>query len=101
MAEKKPLPEVEVQQFIAAHPGWAIQDNALVRTYEAPTFLKGIALVEQIAQVAEKADHHPDIDIRWRRVTIRLITHDAGNRVTALDLQLAKECDRLFSQLCQ
>jgi 4a-hydroxytetrahydrobiopterin dehydratase len=43
------------------------------------------------------ADHHPDIDVRWRKVTLRFITHDAGHAVTVLDTRLAGECDALFA----
>jgi 4a-hydroxytetrahydrobiopterin dehydratase len=68
-----------------------------VRTYEATSFLDGIAFVDRVARLAEAADHHPDIDIRWRKVTLRFITHDAGNRISALDTRLAGECDALFA----
>jgi 4a-hydroxytetrahydrobiopterin dehydratase len=67
------------------------------RTYEAPSFLAGIAFVERVARAAEAADHHPDIDIRWRKVTLALVTHDAGG-LTWRDTQLAAEADRLFTQ---
>jgi 4a-hydroxytetrahydrobiopterin dehydratase len=53
--------------------------------------------VRQVAEVAEKANHHPDIDIRWRRVRFSLSTHDSGG-LTALDVSLAREIDRLAAQ---
>jgi 4a-hydroxytetrahydrobiopterin dehydratase len=68
----------------------------LVRTYEASSFLAGLAFVSKLGAVADAADHHPDIDIRWKKVTLRFVTHDAGNRVTALDARLAAECDQVF-----
>jgi 4a-hydroxytetrahydrobiopterin dehydratase len=55
-----------------------------------------VRFVDEVARLAEAADHHPDIDIRWRKVTLRFVTHDAGGRVTALDTRLAAECDLLF-----
>lgn len=94
-----PSSDAEVQQFLTAHPLWKLEGGALVRTYEAPAFLRGITFVDQIARIAEAADHHPDIDIRWRKVTLRFITHDAGNRVTAKDTRLAAECDLVFAAL--
>lgn len=94
-----PLSDAEVQHFLVTHPQWKLEGGALVRTYEAPAFLRGITFVEQIARLAEAADHHPDIDIRWRKITLRFITHDAGNRVTALDTRLAAECDLVFAAL--
>jgi 4a-hydroxytetrahydrobiopterin dehydratase len=93
------LTDAELTTFLASHPGWALDAGMLVRTFEAPTFLRGIDFVQQVAKLAEAADHHPDIDIRWRKVTLRLVTHDAGNTVTALDAKLAAECSQLFAAL--
>ena len=95
----KALSAADVKKFLKAHPNWAVEKGALVRTYEAPAFLRGITFVEQLAKVAEAADHHPDIDIRWKKVTLRFITHDAGNKITALDTRLAAECDLVFNAL--
>ena len=69
-------------------PGWTIEDGHLVRLVEAPDFLTAIAWVVAIADVAEAAEHHPDIDIRWRRFTLRLRTHSA-DALTDLDVSLA------------
>jgi 4a-hydroxytetrahydrobiopterin dehydratase len=95
-----PLPDAQVAEFLKAHAGWALDAaGMLVRTFEAPNFLKAVDYVAQVGKVAEAADHHPDIDIRWRKVTLRFITHDAGNKVSALDTKLAAECDVLFAAL--
>lgn len=75
-------------------PRWSQEGDVITRSVEAPTFLRGIDLVQRVAQVAEDLDHHPDIDIRWRTVTFRLATHSAGG-VTARDLRLAADIDRL------
>ena len=95
----KALSEADVKKFLKAHKHWAVEKGALVRTYEAPHFIRGITFVEQLSKVVEAADHHPDIDIRWRKVTLRFITHDAGNKITALDTRLAAECDLVFAAL--
>jgi 4a-hydroxytetrahydrobiopterin dehydratase len=73
---------------------WTREGDAIVRSVEAPTFLAGIELVREVAQVAEDLDHHPDIDIRWRTVTFRLSTHSSGG-ITMQDLRLAGDIDRL------
>lgn len=99
MSQRVPLTEAQVQDFLSSHPGWAVEANMLVRTFEARTFLEGISYVSKVSQLAEAADHHPDIDIRWRKVTLRFITHDAGNRITELDTRLAGECSLIFSAL--
>ena len=91
------LPEADVLEFLKAHPHWRRAGPALERTYEAATFLEGLAFVQRVAELAEAADHHPDIDVRWRKVTLRFITHDAGHAVTVLDTRLAGECDALFA----
>lgn len=83
--------------FLKRHPKWRVEQGLLVRTFEAPTFLDGVAFVQEVAKLAEAADHHPDIDIRWRKVTLRLVTHDAGNTITDKDTRLAAECDLVFA----
>jgi 4a-hydroxytetrahydrobiopterin dehydratase len=75
-------------------PRWTQDGDAITRSVKAPTFMDGIRLVQQVAEVAEDLDHHPDIDIRWRTVTFRLSTHSAGG-LTAKDLRLATDIDRL------
>jgi 4a-hydroxytetrahydrobiopterin dehydratase len=67
---------------------WHLVDGVLSRTVIAPTFLDGIALVDRVAELAESANHHPDIDIRYNRVTFGLVTHDAGG-LTQADVDLA------------
>lgn len=96
MTRPTALPEADVAAFLARHTGWQVERGLLVRTYEAPSFLEGMSFVQHVAKLAEAADHHPDIDIRWRKVTLRFVTHDAGNAITALDVRLAGECDTLF-----
>ncbi|GEN06832.1 4a-hydroxytetrahydrobiopterin dehydratase [Myxococcus fulvus] len=99
MSQKAPLlaPEA-LQSFLAQHPEWKHEGGMIRRTYEASSFLAGIAFVERVAHAAEKADHHPDIDIRWRKVTLALVTHDS-NGLTSKDTDLAHEADRLFAQV--
>jgi 4a-hydroxytetrahydrobiopterin dehydratase len=69
-------------------PGWTRDGDSLLRTEELPSFPAAIAVVDRVAEQAEQADHHPDIDIRWRTLTFRLSTHSVGG-LTELDLRLA------------
>ncbi|MFI5777945.1 4a-hydroxytetrahydrobiopterin dehydratase [Nocardia sp. NPDC051570] len=87
----------EIASALADLPDWTRTGDAIARTVEAPSFLAGIDLVRRVATAAEEADHHPDIDIRWRRVAFTLSTHSAGG-LTRLDVQLAHEIDRLAQQ---
>lgn len=68
--------------------GWAEVDGALERTFELPSFPEAIAFVNRIADLAEAEDHHPDIAIHYRRVTLRWWTHTAGG-ITDRDRELA------------
>jgi 4a-hydroxytetrahydrobiopterin dehydratase len=88
----------ELVRALADLPDWAGDPTGISRAVVAPSFLAGISLVEAVAEAAEAADHHPDIDIRWRTVTFRLSTHSAGG-VTTKDLALAREIDELARDL--
>ncbi|OLB81547.1 MAG: 4a-hydroxytetrahydrobiopterin dehydratase [Actinobacteria bacterium 13_2_20CM_2_71_6] len=84
----------ELAAALAALPDWSGDVNGIERAVTAGSFLAGIRLVDAVAELAEEANHHPDIDIRWRTVTFRLATHSAGG-VTELDLALARQIDQL------
>ncbi|MGW4716969.1 4a-hydroxytetrahydrobiopterin dehydratase [Nocardia sp. NPDC004260] len=94
MAQQALLSEPEIAEALTELPEWSRSGDNLTRTVEAATFPAGIELVRRVAEVAEEANHHPDIDIRWRKVTFSLSTHSAGG-LTALDVALAHEIDRL------
>jgi len=82
---------------LAGVDGWSGNTDGIERAIQAPTFLDGIRLVDAVAEAAEAADHHPDIDIRWRTVTFRLSTHSKGG-VTDKDIALAKKINELAQQ---
>jgi 4a-hydroxytetrahydrobiopterin dehydratase len=77
-----------VQRALRDLPGWERDGDALTRTAALPSFPTAIAVVDEVAALAERADHHPDIDIRWRTLTFRCSTHSAGG-ITDLDVRLA------------
>ncbi len=77
-----------------APEGWHEEGGALVREFEFPSFLEGIAFVSRLAELAEAENHHPDIDIRYRRVTVRWSTHSAGG-VSERDHALAARTSEL------
>ena len=85
----------EVTQAIAGMPGWERQGDAIVRQFSLEGgFMGSVGFVTRLADVAEAADHHPDLAISWNRVTVTLSTHSAGG-ITDKDLALAREADRL------
>ena len=79
----------------ALPPHWEVRDNALVRTIQRADFIEALGFTLAAAKLAEAADHHPDIDLRYNRVQFSLTTHSAGHQITARDFSLAEEINRL------
>ena len=75
--------------------GWTYENNMIRKTYKFQDFTEAIGWTVRVAFLAETHGHHPDIDIRYNRVTLALTTHDAGNQVTQKDLDLARAVDEL------
>jgi 4a-hydroxytetrahydrobiopterin dehydratase len=73
---------------------WTEQDDALVREFELSSFPAAISFVDRLAELAESEDHHPDIDIRYRRVTVRWTTHSEGG-ITEKDREMAERTSAL------
>jgi 4a-hydroxytetrahydrobiopterin dehydratase len=88
------LSESDITAALADLPKWQREGTSLTQTIECPDFPAAIAFVDRVAVVAEEADHHPDIDIRWRTVTFTLSTHSEGG-LTGLDVTLAHRIDNL------
>jgi 4a-hydroxytetrahydrobiopterin dehydratase len=88
------LTEPEIAAALKTIPDWRREGDWLVRTVECPTFRSSISLVASVADAAEEANHHPDIEINWRRVTFRLTTK-ASKGLTAKDVAMAATIDRL------
>jgi len=84
----KPLTEEELQDRLAKTPVWKLDDGNLVREWTFADFPAAIAFVQQVAVLAQQAEHHPDIDIRYNRVRLALSTHDEGG-ITERDFALA------------
>ncbi|SDU53844.1 4a-hydroxytetrahydrobiopterin dehydratase [Jiangella alkaliphila] len=83
-----------VRTALAGLPGWSGDTSAITRSVEAPDFPTGIRIVDDVAEAAEAADHHPDIDIRWTKVTFTLLTYSEGG-VTQKDIDLAGTIDEI------
>ena len=78
----------QITASLASTPGWSLEQGELVRQFQFPDFLGSIAFVNSVAQLAETAGHHPDIDIRYNKVRLALTTHDAGG-ITKKDFDMA------------
>jgi 4a-hydroxytetrahydrobiopterin dehydratase len=88
------LETAEIEAALATVRGWSVEGDTLKKTFTFPDFVKAIAFVDALAVKAEAANHHPDIDIRYNKVSLGLSTHDSGG-ITKLDFDLAKEADML------
>lgn len=86
------LSEDEIAAQLEALSGWARRGDELVKTFKLPGFPAAVAFVTHVGFLAEAAGHHPDIDIRYNKVTLALTTHDAGG-LTAKDFALAAAAD--------
>jgi 4a-hydroxytetrahydrobiopterin dehydratase len=88
------LPPEAAQSRLSNLPGWQIESGELVRTFQFKDFVASLRFVNQVGELAEKAGHHPDIDIRYNRVRLALVTHDAGG-ITEKDFDLATQAQNL------
>jgi len=75
-------------------PEWTKKGSTITRTFQFRDFSTAIEFVNALARLAERAAHHPDIDIRWNKVALTLTTHDEGG-LTEKDFELATQIDRL------
>ena len=85
-------PYFELADFASAHPDWVRDSESISRTFVFSDFNESLGFVVRIGAASEVADHHPDIDIRWNKVTVVLSTHDQA-ALTTKDLALAAQFD--------
>jgi 4a-hydroxytetrahydrobiopterin dehydratase len=95
MAER--LSDIAIQRELGKLPGWSRRGDVVTKTYQFPKFLDGIDFVVGVAKAAEAADHHPDIDIRYTKITCALSTHSAGG-ITQKDLDMAGQIEGLANK---
>jgi len=87
----------QITERLKVVPEWSLRDRKIRRRFEFKGFLESLDFVRRIGAKAEKADHHPDIDIRWNKVSLALTTHDKGG-LTEKDFSMARQCDAVFSR---
>jgi 4a-hydroxytetrahydrobiopterin dehydratase len=88
------LAQAEAAARLSSLPGWQIQGGELTRTFAHADFRAALAFVNKVGDLAEEAGHHPDIDIRYNKVRLGLVTHDAGG-LTGKDFDLAGSVNKL------
>lgn len=94
----KPLDTDALRAAVSKLPGWNIMDGVLTRTFVFPNFVEAMGFVQSLGVVAEQMQHHPDLDIRYNKVRIGLLTHDAGG-ITTKDVEMADQAETLASSL--
>lgn len=92
------LDEQEVENRLLEVPGWRLEGATLRREYVLKDFAAAMVFVNQVAELAEEAKHHPDIHIRWNRVRLFLSTHSKGG-ITNLDFDLAAQIEELPQEI--
>jgi len=93
---RQKLSDLEIQRALGGLAGWSRRGEVLTKTFAFERFSGGIAFVDRVARAADEMNHHPDIDIRYTKVTMTLSTHDAGG-ITQNDLDLAHRIERAVS----
>ena len=88
----------EINVHLKAVPDWTKRGKTISRIFRFANFLRSLDFVNRVAKKAQKLNHHPDIDIRYDKVTLTLTTHDEGG-ITAKDFLLARQCDEVFAKL--
>ena len=88
------LNDAQIEQELRSLPEWKLKGKEITKTFHLKDFVHAMGFVNLVALLAEKANHHPDIDIRWNNVTLTLSTHSAGG-LTEKDFSLAKEIEKL------
>ncbi|MFP8884012.1 4a-hydroxytetrahydrobiopterin dehydratase [Streptomyces mangrovi] len=90
----KPLTDEEIAERLHELPGWNREGDEITRTFGI-RYHGGVAMIVHVADVERLIGHHADIDLRWDRVRFAITTHDAGNRLTEADFDLARRIDQI------
>jgi 4a-hydroxytetrahydrobiopterin dehydratase len=90
-----PLTMREVQDALVSLYGWKFENDALVKAYTFKSFREAVSFVTRVAFEAEELNHHPEWTNVYNRISVRLNTHDAGGKVTAKDVELAKRFEKV------
>jgi len=89
------LTAAEIQEALGTLNGWSREGDALAKTFKFGSFREAFSFMTRVALEAEVLDHHPDWTNVYNRVSVRLNTHDAGGRITARDVELARKIQKI------
>jgi len=94
-AMSKPLSSATISAALGGLPGWKFQRDALKKSFTFGSFREAISFMVRVGFEAEEMNHHPDWSNVYNRIVIRLNTHDAGGKVTAKDVELARRIEKV------
>jgi 4a-hydroxytetrahydrobiopterin dehydratase len=98
--ERKKLSTKEIEKSLGELNGWKVEKDNLKKRFSFPNFTESLAFVNQVGEIAEQRDHHPDITFGWGYAEFSITTHDT-NGITAFDFALAKEIDQITTRTVQ
>ncbi len=92
---RTPLNDAEILERLSKLDGWERTGDQITKIFQLDSYLAGLAFATTIGTIAEGFDHHPDLHIGWRKVTVSFTTHDAGNKLTKIDFDIAESIDAI------
>jgi 4a-hydroxytetrahydrobiopterin dehydratase len=92
---RTPLSTEQINDALSNLPGWTFEDDSIAKTYEFGSFREAVSFIVRLAFEAEERNHHPELSNVYNRVDVRLRTHDAGDKVTQMDVDLANKIEKL------
>lgn len=95
MATATALSQTDLNQALVSLAGWELDGDMITKTYQLPSYMAGLAFSSAVGTLCEARDHHPDLFIGWKKVTVSFTTHDAGSKVTQKDIDAAKAIEAI------
>jgi 4a-hydroxytetrahydrobiopterin dehydratase len=89
------LSDDQISRALEKLPGWKRDGDKITKTYQFESYIAGLAFATAAGMVADGKDHHPDMSIGWKKVTVSFMTHDAGNKITTNDVEVAEAVEAL------
>jgi 4a-hydroxytetrahydrobiopterin dehydratase len=93
MPSREPLSDDDIDDALDDLPGWSFEDDKITKTYEFSDFREAISFIVRLSFFAEEMMHHPELENVYNTVDVALTTHDAGGKVTEMDVELASKIE--------
>ena len=95
MSNRSPLNDAQIVEALEMLDGWERDGDKLVKTFEASSYAQGLAFATAAGMVADGFDHHPDMTVGYKKVTLEFTTHSAGNKITQMDVDVARAINNI------